>query len=357
MTNSQPRKQGVLLVNLGSPESTEVGDVRRYLREFLTDPRVLDSPAPIRHAVVNLFILPFRPKESAEAYKEIWTDEGSPLIVISQQVTELLRQQVDVPVELAMRYGNPSVKRGIESLADRGVDDLFVIPLYPHYAMSSFETAVAKVKDELAALPFDMDVTVQPPYFDDPDYIDALVHSAQEYLEDDYDQVLFSYHGIPERHVRKADSSGLHCLEDANCCKKASPAHAHCYRHQVHATTWAFVDKAGIPAEKYSLTFQSRLGNDPWLQPFTDKTLEALPSKGIKKLVVISPAFVSDCLETIEELGLRGREEFLEAGGEEYRLVPCLNDGPKWIDLLAKFVRNFEQGELVNEHPVTPSIL
>jgi ferrochelatase len=355
MANAKSRKQGVLLVNLGSPESTDVGDVRRYLREFLTDPRVLDSPAPVRHAVVNLFILPSRPKESAEAYKEIWTDEGSPLIVISEKVTELLRERVDVPVELAMRYGNPSVKSGLQKLAGRGVDDLFVVPLYPHYAMSSFETAVVKVKDELTKLPFDMELTFQPPYFDDPDYIDALVDSAEEYLEDDYDQILFSYHGIPERHVRKTDPSGMHCLVNADCCQKADPAHAYCYRHQVHATTWAFVEKAGIPEDKYSLTFQSRLGNDPWLQPFTDKVLEELPSKGIKKLVVMSPAFVSDCLETIEELGIRGREDFLEAGGEEFRLVPCLNDEPKWIDVLEKFVHRFEKGALVDDHPVTPT--
>ncbi|WP_222615329.1 ferrochelatase [Persicimonas caeni] len=359
MTNdmSNPNKQrtrGVLLVNLGSPESTDVGDVRTYLREFLTDPRVLDNPAPIRHAVVNLFILPSRPKDSAEAYEKIWTEEGSPLIVISERVTELLRERVDVPVELAMRYGNPSVKSALRKLASMGVDDLFVIPLYPHYAMSSYETAVAKVKDELAKLPFRMDLTFQPPFYDDPAYIDALVDSAKEYLEQDYDHVLFSYHGVPERHIKKGDPSGCYCLQTADCCRKKNPVHGMCYRHQVHATTWAFADKAGIPPEKYSLTFQSRLGRDPWLTPYTDKTLERMPSKGIKKLVVMSPAFVSDCLETIEELGMEGREDFLEAGGEEFHLVPCLNDHPKWIDVLEKFVREFEEGALVDEHPVIP---
>lgn len=353
-TTSHKKTQGVLLVNLGSPESTSVGDVRKYLREFLTDPRVLDNPAPIRHAVVNLFILPSRPKDSAEAYEKIWTDEGSPLIVITERVADLLRERVDAPVEVAMRYGRPSVKSALRKLASMGVDDLFVIPLYPHYAMSSYETAVAKVRDELAELPFDMELTFQPPYYDDPAYIDALVDSALEYLEDDYDHVLFSYHGVPERHVQKTDPSGCYCLQTADCCKKKNPAHAFCYRHQVHATTWAFADKAGIPPDKYSLTFQSRLGRDPWLTPYTDHTLVEMPSKGIKKLVVLSPAFVSDCLETIEELGMEGREEFLEAGGEEFRLVPCLNDHPKWIDVLEKFVREFKQGALVDEHPVTP---
>jgi ferrochelatase len=347
-------KKGVLLVNLGSPDSTETADVRRYLREFLTDPRVLDNPAPVRHGIVNLFILPTRPRESAHAYKQIWTDEGSPLIVITERVAELLRERIDLPVAVGMRYQNPSTRSALEELAEQGVEDLFVIPLYPHYAMSSYETAVAKVKDERDALGLDMALTFQPPFFDDPAYIEAMVENAREYLEDDYDQVLFSYHGIPERHVRKNDPTSCHCLESEDCCQKASPAHASCYRHQVHATTWAFAEKAGIPPEKWTLTFQSRLGRNPWLQPYTDKELVRFPEKGVKKLVVLSPAFVSDCLETLEELGIRGREDFLEAGGEEYRLVPCLNEHPRWIDALEKFVANFIRGDLTTAKPTVP---
>lgn len=348
------RKQGVLLLNLGSPDSTDVGDVRRYLREFLTDPRVLDSPAPIRHTVVNLAILPTRPKESAHAYKEIWTDEGSPLIVITEKVATLLRERVDVPVAVGMRYQNPSTRSALEKLSSEGVQDLFIIPLYPHYAMSSYETAVAKVKDEARALGLDMALTFQPPFFDDPGYIEAMVEVAKPYLEEDYDKILFSYHGIPERHLRKSDASGCHCLQSEDCCQKASPAHATCYRRQVHATTWAFTEKAGIAPDKWELTFQSRLGRDPWLMPYTDKALERFPGEGVKKLVVISPAFVSDCLETLEELGMRGKEDFLAAGGEEYRLIPCLNDHPRWIDTLEKFVTNFVQDDLVDARPTVP---
>ncbi|AWV89571.1 ferrochelatase [Bradymonas sediminis] len=358
--NASPRKQGVLLINLGSPDSTDVGDVRRYLHEFLTDPRVLDNPAPIRHAVVNLAILPTRPKESAHAYEQIWTDEGSPLIIITEKVATLLRERIganfdqDLPVVVGMRYQNPSTRSALQKLAGLGVEDLFVVPLYPHYAMSSYETAVAKVKDEARDLGLDMSLTFQPPFFDDPDYIEAMVEVAKPYLEEDYDKILFSYHGIPERHLRKSDASGCHCLQSEDCCQKASPAHATCYRRQVHATTWAFTEKAGIPPEKWDLAFQSRLGRDPWLMPYTDKAIEDYPGEGVKKLVVISPAFVSDCLETIEELGMRGKEDFLAAGGEDYRLVPCLNEHPRWIDTLEKFVKTFVDGGFHDARPTVP---
>lgn len=354
------RKKGVLLLNLGSPDSTDVGDVRRYIREFLTDPRVLDNPAPIRHAVVNFAILPTRPKQSAAAYEKIWTDEGSPLIVITEKVAELLRERIganfdaDLPVVVGMRYANPSTRSALQKLASQGVQDLFIIPLYPHYAMSSYETAVAKVKDEAKALGLDISLTFQPPFFDDPDYIDAMVEVARPYLEEDFDKILFSYHGIPERHLRISDASGCHCLQSEDCCQKASPAHATCYRRQIHATTWAFAAKAGIPLEKCEITFQSRLGRDPWLMPYTDKTIQRFPSEGVKKLVVISPAFVSDCLETIEELGMENKEYFMDAGGEDYRLVPCLNEHPRWIDTLEKFVSNFVQGGLTDSGPVVP---
>jgi protoporphyrin/coproporphyrin ferrochelatase len=345
-TKNQEPKKGVLLVNLGSPDSTDVGDVRRYLREFLTDPRVLDNPAPVRHAVVNLFILPKRPKASAEAYEKIWTEEGSPLIVISERVTELLRERVDLPVELAMRYGEPSIESGLRKLAGRGVDDLFVVPLYPHYAMSSYETAVAKVIDDLDELPFDMELTFQPPFFDDPDYIDALAQTCKPHLEQDYDHILFSYHGVPERHVMNTDPSGCYCLQRDDCCQKASPVHGVCYRHQVHKTTWDLVDALDIPDDKWSLSFQSRLGSDPWLRPFTDHRIEELAHEGVEKLVIVSPAFVSDCLETLEELGMEGREEFLAAGGKEYTLIPCLNEHPRWVDTLERFVDDFQEQRL-----------
>lgn len=338
---------GVLLVNLGSPDSTNPDDVRRYLREFLSDPRVIDSPTVVRQAVLNLFILPFRPKESAHAYEQIWTDEGSPLVVSTERQRDLLRGRLDIPVELGMRYGNPSTASGLQRLVAQGVDHIFLIPLYPHYAMSSYETAVAKAQTELARISPTTRMTVQPPFYADPDYIDAMYGVAKPYLEDnEWDALLFSYHGIPERHVRKADTSGYWCLKQDNCCDVKNPAHATCYRAQCFATTRAFARRAQIPSEKWRLTFQSRLGRDPWLQPFTDVELEKFPSMGIKRLLVICPAFVSDCLETLEEIEMRGRDDFMQAGGREFTYIPCLNEAPAWIDVLERFVTDWRAGRL-----------
>lgn len=327
---------GVLLVNLGSPDSPGVGDVRRYLREFLMDGRVLDAPYPIRFFVVHGCILPFRPKQSAEAYHKIWLPEGSPLVVTSKKVQAQLQQRFSMPVELAMRYQSPSIESTIRRLRERGVEDLLLIPLFPHYAMSSFETAVERVRELSAQLAPRMVVRVVPPYYDAPEYIDALVASAQEYLDGGYDHLLFSFHGIPERHLQKSDPTGQHCLKAQNCCSVPSPAHATCYRAQCFRTMEAFVRKAGVT--RYSVAFQSRLGREPWLKPYTDYELPRLAGEGIKKLLVICPAFVSDCLETLEEIGLRGRDTFVQAGGQELTLIPCLNEHPLWIEALAHLV-------------------
>lgn len=328
------KKTGVLLVNLGSPDSTSVPDVRRYLKEFLLDERVIDSPAPIRNLVVRGFILPKRPKNSAEAYKRVWMPEGSPLIVVSEKQRALLANDRDMPIELAMRYGTPSIAGGVAKLAQAGVTDLFLAPLYPHYAMSSYETVVVRVMEEIAAHMPETKVNLLQPFYRDEDYIDALVENAQPYLEQDYDHILFSFHGIPERHLRKSDPSHAHCLSRPDCCDTCHPAHATCYRHQCFETVKAFVAKAGIPAEKHSVSFQSRLGRDPWLKPYTDFVLEELPQKGIKKLLVMCPAFVTDCLETLEEISMEGKEEFLKAGGESFFQIPCLNDHPAFIQFL-----------------------
>jgi len=333
--------KGVLLVNLGSPDSPSVADVRRYLREFLMDGRVLDVNWLVRFCIVHFAILPSRPKQSAEAYHKIWMPEGSPLVVISRNVQAKLQQQVSVPVELAMRYQNPSIPKAVRNLAQKGVDELLLIPLFPHYAMSSFETAVERVKEVAAALAPQMRLKVQPPCFQDPDYITALVGSAQEFLKRDYDHLLFSFHGLPERHLRKSDPTGRHCLATDDCCTTASPAHATCYRAQCFKTVAAFVKQAGVPAGKYSVSFQSRLGRDPWLKPYTDFELPRLAQSGVKRLLVMCPAFVSDCLETLEEIGLRGREAFLEAGGTESTLIPCLNEHPLWLEALENMVSRF----------------
>jgi ferrochelatase len=338
--------KAVLLVNLGSPDSPSVEDVRRYLREFLMDPRVLDIAWPLRACLVNFAILPSRPKQSAEAYHKVWSPEGSPLVVTSRRVRAALQKRMDIPIELAMRYQNPSITEAVRRLAEKNVEDLLLIPLFPHYAMSSFETAVVCVREVATKLAPRMRIQVQPPFFDHPDYIAALVASAREFLSD-YDHLLFSFHGLPERHLRKSDATGSHCLSAQNCCETPSPAHATCYRAQAFKTVGAFVKSAGIPKKKYSVAFQSRLGRDPWLKPYTDFELPRLASAGVRKLLVMCPAFVSDCLETLEEIGLRGREAFLAAGGSELILVPCLNEHPLWIEALEKMIAE-------NLHLTTP---
>jgi ferrochelatase len=337
-------KKAVLLVNLGSPDSPSVADVRRYLREFLMDGRVLDAPWPIRFCVVHFAILPSRPKQSAEAYHTIWTPEGSPLVVTSKRVQALLQERLTAPVKLAMRYQNPSIPDAIAEMAGAKIDEVLLISLFPHYAMSSFETAVERVKEVAAQLGNGMRVHVQPPYFEHPDYIEALVGSARPFLDKPFDHLLFSFHGIPVRHLKKSDPTGRHCQVVEDCCNKPSPAHETCYRAQCFRTVKAFVKRAGLAPDRYSVAFQSRLGREPWLTPYTDKVLEELPKRGVKRLLVICPAFVSDCLETIEEIGMRGRETFEHAGGATYDLIPCLNEHPLWIKTLEGMAKNFLAG-------------
>jgi ferrochelatase len=333
-------KKGVLLVNLGSPDSPAVGDVRRYLREFLMDGRVLDAPYLVRWFVVHGCILPFRPKQSAEAYHKIWQPGGSPLVLMSRKVQERLQERVAIPVELAMRYQNPSIGYAVQKLHEQQVDKLLLIPLFPHYAMSSFETAMVRVQEVAAKIAPTMSVQVVPPYYDAPEYIEALVTRAEPYLMQDYDHLLFSFHGLPERHLRKSDLTGCHCLKVENCCAVPSPAHATCYRAQCLKTVERFVRRAEVT--RHSVAFQSRLGKDPWLKPYTDHEIVRLAQSGVKKLLVICPAFVSDCLETLEEIGMRGRELFREAGGQDLKLIPCLNDHPLWVGALEKWIRDFE---------------
>jgi protoporphyrin/coproporphyrin ferrochelatase len=332
--------KAILLVNLGSPDSPSVPDVRRYLNQFLMDERVMDLSWPMRRFVVGMILIN-RPKESGHAYEKIWTKEGSPLVVYSRRVQELLQKRLSVPVELAMRYQNPSIESAIKSLAAKGAKDVLLIPQFPHYAMSSYETAVVRVQEVARQFAPQMKITVQPPYYDDPDFIAALAASAADHLKPEYDHLLFSFHGIPERHVKKSDPTGCHCLATPNCCETPSPAHATCYRAQCYRTAALFVEKAGVPAGKWSVSFQSRLGKDPWLKPYTDYELPRLANEGKKRMLVICPAFVSDCLETIEEIGMRGCEQFMAGSGKEYTRIPCMNDHPKWIDALEKMSGKF----------------
>jgi ferrochelatase len=321
-----------------------VPDVRRYLNEFLMDSRVIDVAWPIRRFIVGTILIN-RPKETGHAYEKIWLKGGSPLVVTSKNVLKELQPRVKMPIELAMRYQNPTIELGLRNLTGQGVDDLLLIPLFPHYAMSSFETAVERVKELARKIAPKMRITIQPPFYKDVDFIGALVSSAEEYLKKDYDYLLFSYHGLPERQIKKTDPTGTHCLMSENCCEAASPAQATCYRAQCFQTTQAFVQRAGVPAGKYSTSFQSRLGKDPWLKPYTDIEFERLARQGVKKLLVICPAFVSDCLETIEEIGIRGRDTFVQAGGKELSRIPCLNEHPLWVKALENMVTKFSKAQ------------
>ncbi|GAB1307504.1 ferrochelatase [Urechidicola sp. KH5] len=334
--------KGVLLVNLGSPDSTKIKDVRTYLDEFLMDERVIDMPYWKRFLLVKGIILNTRPKKSAEAYKKIWWDEGSPLIVLSERFTEKFKEKVSVPVALGMRYGSMSIEKGITELTAQGVTEIFMIPLYPHYAMSSYETVVVKAQELIKEKFKDVKLDIQSVFYNNRSYINAMVTTIKKSLENiDYDHILFSYHGIPERHIYKSDTTKSHCKIDGSCCNISSDAHKTCYRHQCFETTKEIIKELDMDGKTYSNSFQSRLLKDPWLKPYTDFELEAFPEKGIKKLAVITPAFVTDCLETLEEIAMEGKEEFIEAGGESYFHVPCMNDQDVWVDTVVGWTEDW----------------
>jgi ferrochelatase len=336
-------KRAVLIANLGSPDSTSVPDVRRYLREFLGDARVLDIAAPLRWLLLEGVILRTRPKKTAHAYSKIWTAGGSPLLVTSEEVRRKLSEALGpgVPVFAAMRYGNPSIPSAIAALAAEGYDDVLLFPQYPHYAMASWETVVVRIREEAARQAPTMKLSCVQPFYGDRDYIDMLHAVAAPFLAKPHDHVLFSYHGIPQRHLRKADSSRAHCTLVADCCNTCSPAHATCYRAQCMRTTAEFAKRAGLQPGKYSISYQSRLAGEPWLQPFTDFEFTKLPQAGVKRLLVICPSFLVDCLETLEEISMTGRETFLSSGGEQFEKIMCPNDHPSFIDFLANRVQKW----------------
>lgn len=327
-------RQAILLVNLGSPASPGPVDVKPYLDEFLMDPYVIDVPTPLRALIVRGFILNTRPGKTGEAYEKIWTSEGSPLVAISQRTQVALETRMQLPVGLAMRYAEPSIAHGIAELLQRAgeIDELIVVPLYPHYAMASTTTVEVAVERALAGS--HLRHRFVSPFFDDPGYLDALTANMRANVPADTQYVLFSYHGIPKRHLRKVDPTGTHCLRSPDCCATPSSAHATCYRHQIIGTTEGVARRLGLRSGEYGFAFQSRLGGG-WLEPYTDKELVALPARGVKRLAVVCPSFVADCLETLEEIAMRGRESFLAAGGETFTCVPCLNDDAAWIDALA----------------------
>ena len=340
-------KRGIILLNLGSPDSTEVKDVRKYLMEFLMDKRVIDYPYILRLLLVGGIIAPLRAPKSAEAYKTVWTKDGSPLVVMTNQLRNVLEPLLHEPVEVAMRYRKPTMEHAYEKLLERmpDIEEVIAIPLYPHYAMSSYETAVEHAKEVYKKKGYSFKLSFIKPFYDDANYIHALTESIRPNLQQDYDQILFSYHGLPQRHMSKADPTHLHCMKVENCCEVDSVAHKTCYRHQCWTTTQLIIKNLGIPPEKVGFSFQSRLGREEWLKPYTAIRLEELPKEGVKKLLIVCPAFVSDCLETLEEIAEEGKHSFLEAGGESFTMIPCLNLHPLWVQSLVTWMNDLSVGK------------
>tara|TARA_X000000950_G_scaffold74368_1_gene92758 strand:- start:21400 stop:22431 length:1032 start_codon:yes stop_codon:yes gene_type:complete len=341
--------KGVLLVNLGSPESPDPKDVKVYLDEFLMDQRVIDLPSFLRTILVRGIILNTRPKRSAKAYKKIWWDEGSPLIVLSKRLLQKMEEKVQLPLALGMRYGKPAIQKGLQELADKGVTEVLLVPLYPQFAMATTETILV-LAESLRQESFpQMEFTTLPSFYNHPDYVRVLSQSIQESLQDkQWEHLIFSYHGVPERHIRKSDITKSHCKIDGQCCQTASPTHQYCYRHQCFETTRLVAEYLDLASDRYTTTFQSRLGLDPWLQPYTDKTVAKMAKSGVKKMAIVTPAFVSDCLETLEEIGMEAVEDFEEKGGEHLHVIPCINDREDWVNVMSRWVDEWAMSEPVS---------
>jgi ferrochelatase len=341
-------RTGVLLVNLGTTASPETGDVRRYLREFLSDPLVIDIPALPRWLLLNLVILPFRPRRSAAAYRKIWTDRGSPLLFHGRDLRDGVAAALgdDFTVALAMRYGEPSVRAAVAQLAAARVKRWVVLPLFPQYSTAATRSAIEAVDRELQHAGIDAPVVFAGAFHDDPGFVGAVADLARQTLADfGADHVLFSYHGLPERQIRAVDASGAHCFAAETCCNTLAAVNRDCYRAQCFATTRAIASALELENANHSTSFQSRLGRTPWIKPYTDFVLPELAQQGVKRLAIVCPAFVADCLETIEEIGIRAREQWSELGGDALSLVPSLNAESAWIDAVADIVRRHAHSE------------
>jgi len=335
-------RTGVLLVNLGTPNAPRTPEVRRYLREVLSDPRILDINPVGRWFLLNLVILPFRPARSAEAYRQIWTEEGPPLLVHGRALADRVQAALGRAYEvvLGMRYGKPSIPSALEALRSKGLEKVVIFPLYPQYASSTTGSTVEevfRVAGRLWNVPW---LVVIPPFYDDPGAIRALAAAGRPVLEElRPERVLFSFHGLPESQVRRADKTGRHCLEREDCCDGIVEANRYCYRAHCFETARLAAAALELKEGAWSVAFQSRLDREPWLQPYTDETVCRLADEGMKRVAVFCPAFVADCLETLGEIGIRAREDFLAHGGEDLRLVPSLNSEPKWVETVARLVR------------------
>lgn len=330
-------KKGILLVNLGTPDSPGTSDVRKYLREFLLDRRVMDIPAVNRYLLVNGIIAPFRAPKSGASYKEIWDSEkGSPLMYYSILQKELLQEALgrDYQVELAMRYQNPSIASALENFRKDKIFQIRVIPMYPQYASASGGTVNEKVMELVSKWEIVPEISFVNSFHDHPLMIETFAELGSKYDPSSYDHILFSFHGLPVRQLIKADPSGRHCQQVAGCCSRMNINNRYCYSAQCHDTARLIAEKLGIPEEKYTVCYQSRLGKTPWVQPYTSDVLTRLAAEGKKRLLVFCPAFVADCLETIYEVSTEYDEEFKALGGEKVQLVESLNDHPKWIQAL-----------------------
>jgi len=334
-------KKGVLLVNLGTPDSPEVPDVRKYLDQFLMDERVIDIPAFNRTLLVKGIIVPFRSPKTAKLYKEIWDENGSPLLYYSKIQAAMVQEQLgdDYHVELAMRYQSPSIQSALDNMKAGLVESIQVIPMFPQYASASTGSVIQKVMEIVGKWQTIPPVSFVNSFHDNKLLIETFADNARKYDPAAYDQILFSFHGLPERQLKKCDHSGHHCLKSADCCATLTDVNKFCYSAQCHDTAKLIAAELNIPAEQYSVCFQSRLGKEPWVQPYTSDVLKELAARGKKRLLVFCPAFVADCLETLYEVTVEYGEEFKKLGGEEVQLVSSLNDHPKWIEAIVGMVK------------------
>ncbi len=335
-------KQGILIVNLGTPDSTSEGDVRKYLKEFLSDPYVIDIPALFRWALLKFFILPKRPAESAEAYKKIWTKRGSPLMFHTVDYCKALQKELKIPVACSMRYQSPSIEEGVKELVQAGVDHIVAWPVFPQYSLAAYETAAVKVRKVVSKLGFSGKLDLVPAVFDDPLFAKAfstVAHEATEKKGFKPDHYLMSFHGVPERHCRKTVDKGYPCTKNKDCCDTLRSENINCYRAQCVVSAKVIAKEMGLGDDQWTIGFQSRLGRTPWIQPYTDELLPKFAGQGVKNLAVLCPSFVSDCLETLEEIQMRAKEDFVKAGGEDLFLIPSLNASDVWVKNSAEILR------------------
>jgi ferrochelatase len=332
------RRTGLLLVNIGTPDSPRPAEVRRFLREFLSDPRVIDLPSWQRWMLVNLLILPFRPRRSAESYRRIWSADGSPLLVHGRELTRKVQERLGDAVEvlLGMRYGKPSIRSALERFHNSGIRQITVLPLYPQHSQATTGSTTERVLSEAAKFGADFDIRMAPPFYDHPRFIEALAGIAAPCIERlSPDMVFFSFHGLPLRQVQAADRSGAHCLRSGDCCERIDDVNRDCYRAQCFATARLLADRLQLPESKWTVSFQSRMGRAEWIAPHTAELLAREARRGCKRAVIISPSFVADCLETLHELGIEAVEIWKAHGGDELQLVPALNADDAWADAVA----------------------